>query len=112
MGKRLVREDEFGLYVRTGGYAFRPAAVAKQEFFPEDILYATSAADYISLDGLDVSQLVAGQRVNAAHVAGTTTARVHNERWVSSSIDPRYVECTKAASETTARATGEESTNG
>lgn len=89
MSKRLIRSDEFGLYVLTGGYAFRPLAIAKREFFPKDAVYAAAVSGYASTGE---SKLEAGQRVNAHHRGGTTTAKVQDELWVSSSADPRYIE--------------------
>jgi hypothetical protein len=90
MTKALIRDDEFGLYVLTGGYAFRPPAVAKREFFAKD---PRTAIDAILADATP-SKLEAGQRVNARHRGGTRTAKVGDEEWVSADNDPRYVEYT------------------
>lgn len=61
---RLIRSDEFGTYVLTGGYAFRPPVG---------------------------SVVRAGDRVKATHIGGTQTARVGSERWRSFAADPQYI---------------------
>lgn len=63
MTKSLIREDEYGTYIRVGGYAFRP---------PTD------------------SRILAGEHVTAKHVGGTQTAKVEDELWQSFSSDPQY----------------------
>jgi hypothetical protein len=92
MGKRLIRVDLFGEYVQTGGYVFRPLAVAKRSFFPSDRLYATQAERVLgdAYAATNETKLTPGERATAEHVGGTTTARVGDERWVSSCIDPQY----------------------
>lgn len=92
MAKRLIRADQFGEYVQTGGYVFRPLAVAKRSFFPNEPLYARQAASSLkeNFDNETETKLVPGDRVRAQHIGGTTTARVGEEHWVSSCIDPQY----------------------
>jgi len=90
MTKRLIRCDEFGLYVKTGGYVFRPVDVAVREFFPSDSLYKAAAGALTK--NASPSSLVPGSKVNAEHVGGSTTAKVNKELWVSASNDPRYME--------------------
>ena len=92
MAKRLIRFDQFGIYVRTGGYGFRPQEIANREFFPKDSNYKLSASGSIPTDKIDTnaSRIKHGDHVNAVHVGGTTTARVGDEIWVSSCIDPQY----------------------
>ena len=116
MAKHLIREDEHGLYVLAGGYAFRPAAVVVEKF-PElgpqrmlDLIEASPRTRFgehlreraveeleqqvaeIRLAALLPTSLVAGLRVSASHRGGTQLARVSGETWVSSSDDPRYQE--------------------
>lgn len=116
MAKHLIREDEHGLYVLAGGYAFRPAAVIIEKF-PElgpqrmlDLIEASPRTRFgehlreraveelgpqvaeIRLAALLPTALVAGLRVSASHRGGTQLARVSGETWVSSSDDPRYQE--------------------
>jgi len=93
MAKRLIRVDVYGEYVQTGGYVFRPLAVAKRSFFPADPLYATEATRTLAGDfdaAAEETKHSPGDRVTAEHIGGTTTARVGGERWVSSCIDPQY----------------------
>lgn len=85
---RLIRSDDYGLYVLTGGYAFRPVSVARKHFFPQNKAYERAT---IHLTG-EPSKLAAGDKVRARHLAGSTLATVGNETWVSSSVDPRYIE--------------------
>lgn len=85
---RLIRSDDYGIYVLTGGYAFRPVSVARQHFFPQDKAYGRASTHLAS----EASKLVAGDKVRARHRAGSTLATVGNETWVSSSVDPRYIE--------------------
>lgn len=59
----LIRSDEVGPYVLTGGYAFRPPAE---------------------------STIKSGDHVPARHRGGTTTAKVGGELWQSFSSDPQY----------------------
>lgn len=111
---RRVRSDEHGLYVLTGGYVFRPAAVAAQHFpgtgprkvlddllaIPEKPHYAqfreTSIAelgpiaDAVDQAALTPSKHAAGDLVAAHHIPYTQTARVGGELWVSADTDPRY----------------------
>lgn len=56
--------DEYGLYVRTGGYVFRP---------PKNTKF-----------GL-------GETVLAHHIGGTQKAIVYDETWHSFSADPQYI---------------------
>jgi hypothetical protein len=83
---RLIRADEFGLYVLTGGYAFRPVDVAERHFFPANPRYAGVASGLPSAP----SKLAAGDKVLATHRGASTQASVGGETWVSSSNDPRY----------------------
>lgn len=114
MAKHLIREDEHGLYVLTGGYAFRPAAVIV-EHFPElepqkalDLIEASPRTRFgehlrqraveeleqqvaeIRLAALLPTALVAGLKVSASHRGGTQLASVSGETWASSSDDPQY----------------------
>lgn len=84
--QRLIRSDEFGLYVLTGGYAFRPVDVAAKHFFPSNPRYAGAASGLPSAP----SKLSAGDKVPATHRGGSTQTSVGGETWVSSSNDPRY----------------------
>lgn len=113
---RLVRVDEYGLYVRTGGYTFRPADVHLEYFSgsgPESALafmeafnppifpsaYSKKAEIVVDLQSVvdevyaqaaaGDSSVVAGTKVRAVHVGGTQTARVAGELWVSSYEDPQ-----------------------
>lgn len=63
----VVGSDLHGLYVRVGGYVFRPVLGLGDLGYP---LPAPSA-------------LVPGQPVRARHLPGTTTARVGDELWFS-----------------------------
>lgn len=54
----LIRKDSHGLYVRTGGYVFRPNP-NKATFLRE------------------------GDRTKAHHISGTVRAKVANETWFS-----------------------------
>lgn len=83
---RLIRSDEFGLYVLTGGYAFRPLDVAEKHFFPSNPRYAGAATSVAS----EASKHAAGDKVPATHRGGSTQASVGGETWVSASNDPRY----------------------
>lgn len=113
MGKHLVREDEYGLYVYAGGYVFRPAS-ALVEHFPElnaqrmlDSILKTEASPITagirtkaisSLEAeirrmteaaLTPTSVTAGLKVNAYHHGGTSRATVAGETWGSSSDDPQ-----------------------
>ena len=68
MSKRLISEDENGVYVQTGGYVFRPIPENKD------------------------CKIKAGEHVTATHIGGSTAARVGNEVWFSNYSDPRYIE--------------------
>ena len=76
MAKTKVKTDEFGLYVRAGGYVFRPIPCK----------YNLSGANPIySRDG--TSQFKVGQEVNAQHRGGTSCGSVKTngieELWFS-----------------------------
>ena len=93
MAKRLIRADEFGLYVFTGGYCFRPLAVAKRSFFRLDTVYREAAKTHLGVAFKETTEsgITAASHVNATHRGGTTTAKVGDEIWVSSSVDPRSI---------------------
>lgn len=65
----VVRQDEHGLYIKTGGYLFRPQLswYAKQQGYgwTRRPTGTTTAS--------------AGDKVKARHIAGTTTARVKTD---------------------------------
>lgn len=85
---RTIRSDEHGLYVLTGGYAFRPVGVARQHFSRSDLTLRERTKGLPD----EPSSLRRGQRVKAGHIGGTTLASVDGETWVSSGVDPRYIE--------------------
>lgn len=87
MSDRLIRSDEHGPYVRTGGRVFRPLSVAKRDFFPQDPALASRA---VGIPDTGETRVTAGDWVRAAHIAGTTTARVGDETWYSAYVDPQY----------------------
>lgn len=79
-----VRSDKHGLYVRAGGYIFRPQR-------------SRTTAHGVLVPGVQPAGQDApgrfgdGQKVRAAHVGGTPTGRVGNEIWFSHGMSPRWV---------------------
>lgn len=109
--KRLVRGDSTGVYVRTGGYTFRPG-----QDLPEAVIEAGTHRDMLALlekggpipgcerlyeravaaelsviekveaAAVTVTSVKAGDHVNAVHIGGTPLARVNGETWLSDSF--------------------------
>ncbi len=111
---RRIRRDAIGIFVRTDGYAFRPAEVAARHFpdhGPEQIIELLrstptlhpsveehKAAEIARLENervaLDAaakrpSSHAAGDMVPARHIGGSTLARVGAELWVKCPSDPQ-----------------------
>lgn len=65
MAKSTINTDCHGLYIRTGGYVFRPVR-------------SRSTTGYLKSchPGKVATQCVDGQRVNATHIGGSPLARV------------------------------------
>lgn len=113
--KSKIHSDDFGLFVRTGGYVFRPVSTADKHFpntGPRRALarlletsvpsgleeLAKRATDGLRsiVQTLDQAAPVptrhrAGDHVAAKHVGGTQIARVGGEIWVSAETDPQYI---------------------
>lgn len=109
---RLIRNDDYGLYVLTGGYAFRPPAVAL-EHFPghgpsrwlsrireqPDGPFKDLAEEHVQQQVVIVEEAAKrptahkpGDHVRATHIGGSQLARVGGETWVSlGDADPQYV---------------------
>lgn len=63
----LVREDRHSVYVKAGGYIFRP--VINEQFRFEAVHQKTKC--------------VKGEKVKARHIGGSTLAAVSGEWWFS-----------------------------
>lgn len=106
----LVHQDDRGIYVQTGGYIFRPAALIKehfsqtygplrlQELFEQSpvsesrdaaLAHINDELAQIDTAAQTPSLLTAGMRVKARHKSGSALAVVSGELWVSSDQDPR-----------------------
>lgn len=75
MAMSLVRKDVRGLFIRTGGYVFRPGAIN----------------GYQHAYRMDDGQLKDGDRVNARHIGGTPLARLRLDdgritRWAEEGV--------------------------
>lgn len=64
---RTIRSDEHGLYVLTGGYAFRPVGVSRQHFSDSDLTLRERTRGLPD----EPSNLYQGQQVKASHIGGT-----------------------------------------
>jgi len=60
MGHSLVRSDENGLFIKTGGHKFRPGAIT----------------GYCHAYRMDDGNLKAGNKVKARHIGGTPLAKL------------------------------------
>lgn len=80
---RLIRSDEYGPYVLTGGYAFRPQNVARKHFSPYRYPDTESRTR--------PTRNEPGTKIKATHIGGTGFARVGPETWVSADDDPQYI---------------------
>jgi hypothetical protein len=85
MAESLVRVDQHGPFVRTGGYLFRPldgviSAASDHGFEKADL------ALYPDPSIVATSNVVVGTKVKARHIGGTQTGRVAGELWHSDDL--------------------------
>lgn len=66
-----IRKDKYGMYVKTGGYIFRP------------ILTECGRGRLGAIGSEDKSKIKAGDRVKARHIGGSGLGVVGDETWHS-----------------------------
>lgn len=67
---RTIRRDTHSLYVKTGGYIFRPVR-------------SRTVPPHPNVTDGDATQFNAGDKVPARHLSGNPLAKVGNETWAS-----------------------------
>ncbi len=83
---RLIRSNEYGPYVLTEGYAFRPQDVAKKHFSPYRYPETEKQGRQTT-----PTRNEPGAKARATHIGGTGFARVGDEVWVLADDDPQYI---------------------
>ena len=80
----LIRADRHGLYVRTGGYLFRPVPTAQTN----GPLRVNRRIFVIGTP----SRYIDGEKVPGRHIAGTGRARVGEEYWASHGTSEHFAD--------------------
>jgi len=74
-----VKQDRHSLYVKTGGYLFRPV---KHSYLTDPVV-TTAEQRTMAKQVTTQTKLVEGEKVYARHIGGSMYGKIEDELWVS-----------------------------